>query len=227
MKKIWLVLILVVVLLLALALCGKDNGSSSSSTSTSTSCKHSWGSANCEEPATCSKCQETKGTALGHTTDSGTCSRCGKQFSAWEVGEYVDEFQQPTGKKYMFVDAYGTFSNSATTNSKLYAAVQIDKNNIGIMLWEYGSSQVKGTFDYEDFNITILDEAGAKHNFIGTMYKGGTRIYLDDDDRNELSVLLHNNDTLKIYVKSTKYSISTYLFEIKTTGYAVTYNSIM
>ncbi|MGN0796802.1 MAG: hypothetical protein ACI4M5_01195, partial [Christensenellales bacterium] len=31
----------------------------------------------------------------GHTTTTGTCSRCGKNFSAWEIGNYVDEFDRP------------------------------------------------------------------------------------------------------------------------------------
>ncbi|MBQ9733246.1 MAG: hypothetical protein IJV74_03315 [Clostridia bacterium] len=223
-----LLLLIAIILLISLTACGTDSGDTNDSLGdTPTECSHIWDSATCTEPQTCNKCNITKGSALGHTTYSGICSRCGENFSSWEIGEYTDEFDQPTGKKYMVAESYGTFSNSATTDSKLYAAVQIDKDNIAIMMWEYGSYLLKGTFDYEDYKITILDENGTKHYFTGTIYKGGTRIYFDSADRNAVLNLLRNNDTLKIYLKSTKYSISTYLFTIETKGFATTYNSII
>ena len=243
MKHLSMVLILT--LLLCITSCGSNADNSTSNNSTSSSlngqtnetdqsehtdqvvpCDHSWIDANCTSPKTCSKCEEREGVALGHTTDSGVCSRCGENFSAWEMGEYTDEFNQPSGKKYIVVDSYGTFSNSATTNSKLLAAVQIDKDDVRIMLWEYGSHLVKGTFDYENYNVSILDENGTKHSFTGTIYKSGTRIRFDSDDENKIIALLRNNSTLKIYLKSTKYSISTYLFTINTNGFDAMYNSI-
>lgn len=125
----------------------------------------------------CLKCGKVSGTELGHSTGSGICYRCGENFSPWKMGEYTDEFNQGTGKKYIAFDTYGTFSNSATTNSELLVAVQIDRDNIGNMLWEYGSHLVKGTFDYENYSITVLDQKGTKHYFTATIYKGITRIY--------------------------------------------------
>lgn len=229
------------VLMLALLLCitsCADNSSNNTSTNNSTAestggqpeqiitCEHSWIEASCTTPKTCTKCEETEGVALGHTTDSGVCSRCGKNFSAWELGEYTDEFNQPSGKKYMVVDSYGTFSNSATTNSKLLAAVQIDKDDVRIMLWEYGSHLVKGTFDYENYSVSILDENGTKHSFTGTIYKGNTRIRFGSADESKIIELLRNNSTLKIYLQSTKYSVSSYLFTINTAGFDTMYNSI-
>lgn len=38
---------------------------------------HTWVDATCTEPKTCSVCGETEGEALGHTTQSGKCDRCG------------------------------------------------------------------------------------------------------------------------------------------------------
>ncbi len=46
--------------------------------------QHTWKSATCTEPKTCTKCGETEGSALGHSwekatcTEPKTCSRCGK-----------------------------------------------------------------------------------------------------------------------------------------------------
>ena len=224
MKK--LSVLLIIALIFAMVSCSSSSPSKPSDESTPATCHHTWNAATCIAPKTCTKCEITSGEALGHTTNSGTCSRCGEIFSEWEMGEYTDEFNQPTGKKYIIVDSYGTFSNSATTNSSLYAALQIDKDDIRIMMWEYNSNLVKGTFDYENYNITILDENNIKYYYTGVIYKGSTRINFADSDRNEIFNLLRNNHTLKIYLKSTKYSISTYLFTINTAGFSEAYASI-
>ena len=225
-------LLLIIILLFSTTSCTDNSSKENNKTDTgnsnnSTNCSHNWTPATCTEAKTCTLCKETVGIALGHTTDSGICSRCGENFSSWDIGEYKDEFGLPTGEKHMTaVDLYGTFSNSATTNSKLYAALQIDMSDIGIMLWEYGSNLVKSTFDYESYTITILDSNGTKHSFTGTIYKGSTRVYFSSSDREKVLNLLRTNDTLKIYLKSSKYSISTYLFEIDTKGFSYAYNQI-
>lgn len=41
---------------------------------------HKWTNATCEQPSVCNECGETKGEALGHTTDCGICNRCNKEF---------------------------------------------------------------------------------------------------------------------------------------------------
>lgn len=43
-----------------------------------TGCTHSWREATCEKSQTCLKCGKISGSALGHTTDQGECSRCDK-----------------------------------------------------------------------------------------------------------------------------------------------------
>ncbi len=231
MKK--LTALLIVVLLLFIASCSNNsdenqtNNNGNTNENESIICSHTWNSATCIKPKTCSKCQETIGEALGHTTESGICTRCNENLTSWECGEYTDEFGDPTGNKYVITKTYGTFSNSATTNSTLYAAVQIDNDDIGIMLWEYGRNLVKGTFDSENYSITILDQSGTKHYFTATIYKGSTRVYFKDADRNNVINLIKNNDTLKIYLKTTKHSISTYLFTIDTKGFSSLYNSTL
>ena len=212
--------------MLSFSSCFSNSSSPNNESGSGYSCSHTWKNATCVAPRTCTKCDETTGEALGHSDSGGVCSRCGENLSSWLTGEYTDEFNQPTGKKYMVSDAYGTFSNSATTNSKLYAALQIDMDNIAVMLWEYGNLQVKGTFDYESYEITILDENGSKHYFTGTIYQGGTRIYFRDSDRTSLLNLMKNNDNLSIYLKTSKYSTSTYLFTVETKGFSGVYNSI-
>lgn len=60
MKKL-ITLILVLTLALVFTSCGES---------------HTWSEATCTDPMICSDCNETKGQALGHTTDFGICERC-------------------------------------------------------------------------------------------------------------------------------------------------------
>ena len=232
MKKILLLLLLLSSLTLSATGCNSlsstsnNNSNQSNSSSGNKTCSHSWKSATCTEPKTCIYCYQTSGAKLGHTTETGICTRCGENFSNWKQGEYTDKFDQKTGVKYIGIDAYGTFSNSATTDSKLYAYIQIDNDSIGIMLWEYERNLVKGIFDYENYKISILDARGIEHTFTGTIYDGGTRIYFKDADRYKMINLLQNNATLKIHLATTKYTTSTYLFEIETRGFAEAYYAI-
>jgi DNA-directed RNA polymerase subunit RPC12/RpoP len=166
----------------------------------------------------CSLCGDTYEkyeSALGHTTSEGTCSRCGESFGSWEITFYVDEFNNPTNQAYIRTSdvLYGTFSNSATTDSTLYARILIDTEDIAIKLWEYGRNEVNA-YTSTDYKITILDDSGTKHYTTGTMYKNGDRIYLADWT---LVNLLQDNAQLKIYIQeNSKYGVnSTYLFSVK------------
>jgi len=187
---------------------------------------HTYSSATCTEPQTCSKCGATNGSALGHTTSTGTCTRCGVSFSKWEKRYYVDEFNNPTSNAFIApTDTIsGTFSNSATTNSRLNAYVRVNSDDCEIMLWEYGSSLVKA-YSTTDYDITILLPNGTKKYFTGTMYKNGTVICFDN--YSEIIALLKNTDgILKFYIKEdSKHGVnSTYLFEVNTSGFKNLYN---
>ena len=187
---------------------------------------HTYIAATCTEPQICSYCGETKGSALGHTTSTGTCTRCGVSFSKWEKRYYVDEFNNQTNKAFIAPTdkISGTFSNSATTNSRLNAYIRVNSDDCEIMLWEYGSSMVKA-YSTTDYDITILLPNGSKQYFAGTMYKNGTVICFNN--YSEIVTLLKNTDgILKFYIKEdSKYGVnSTYLFEVNASGFKALYN---
>ena len=66
-------------------------------------------------------------------TDGDTSSQ---DSSLWDISYYVDEFNQPTEDAYIYsTTAFpGTFSNSATTDSLVYAHIAVDKDDISILL---------------------------------------------------------------------------------------------
>ena len=247
MKKT-LSILLCAIICFSFVACGSNNGNSTNNTSCShiystatctepqecskcgatkgSALGHTYISATCTEPQKCSRCGSTNGSALGHTTSTGTCTRCGVSFSKWEKRYYVDEFNNPTSNAFIApTDTIsGTFSNSATTNSRLNAYVRVNSDDCEIMLWEYGSSLVKAS-STTDYDITILLPNGTKKYFTGTMYKNGTVICFDN--YSEIIALLKNTDgILKFYIKEdSKYGVnSTYLFEVNTSGFKTLYN---
>ncbi len=214
--------------------CGGGIDSTDNSNITSQNCTHSYTITENEATCTsggyttykCSLCSSSYreySNALGHTTTSGICSRCNQTFGIWEKAFYVDEFNSPTNEAYIrnsdvFV---GTFSNSATTNSKLYARILIDSDDIAIKLWEYGSNEVNA-YSTTSYNITVQDDKGNKHKLYGTMYKNGERIYLSDST---FTALLQQNKKLKVYIEeASEYRYhSTYLFELENGNFNAVY----
>lgn len=92
MKKL-LSILLCAILCLSFVACNNSNDNSTdnaNNTPNSTTCSHTYNSATCTEPQKCTKCGETKGTALGHTTTNGECYRC---------HEYIGT--RPTNPKYI------------------------------------------------------------------------------------------------------------------------------
>lgn len=62
----------------------------------------------------------------------------------WKEMHITDEYGATTNEKYVYTDIYGSFSNSATTNSNLRVRLTVEKDStIEVALYEYGSEIVK------------------------------------------------------------------------------------
>ncbi len=199
----------------------------SDSTSQKQECSHSWVSATCTEPKTCNICGETSGAALGHTTQTGICTRCNQNFGKWIKKYYVDEFGLPTKTPYITNTEYivGTFSNSATTNSKLYAYFLIDAEDIAIVLLEYGSHKVK-SYSTDDYSIIMLDTKNIKHNMYGTMYKNGDRVFINDSYKTTVLNALKKSGSVSFYLECSETIKSTYLFTVDTSNFSEIYYTL-
>ena len=93
-------------------------------------------------------CQQKPNTQVPQQSQTPSTSR-----PFWQVGNYVDEFGEPTGFKYVYAETKGRFSNTATNNSQLTVVVQPFEGvnihgdtlgNVNIKLLEYGRNWVKG-----------------------------------------------------------------------------------
>jgi len=85
----------------------------------------------------------------------------------WNIVEIVDEFKDPTGDIRLAGSTQGTFSNSATRESRLEVLCLVDitdkEPDLYFRLLEYGSHDATL---YDDFvSYSIKDGSGDKHQF--------------------------------------------------------------
>lgn len=141
----------------------------------------------------------------------------------WELRYYVDEFKRPTNESYIRnADAiYGTFSNSATSNSKLVVYFLIEKDDVAIVLAEYGRSQVKNSSskNHEKYNVTMLDAHDKKTNLSATLYASGDRLYFSEKDVPKVIRALSQDGPLSFYIVHSERSVNSYVFTIENTSH--------
>ena len=158
-------------------------------------------------------------------------SKQDKNVGVWQLGDYVDEFEQPNGEKFVTnIDTiYGKFSNSATTDSVVEAQLLADKTyGISIILWEYGRNQVKNAFTYDDeYNITIRYADGSKESLTGAVYGGGgDRIMVTGDNAEILLNALRGDSDFSIYIADSNNAATNYLFTLSPSNFAELYDQI-
>ena len=132
----------------------------------------------------------------------------------WHMSYYVDEFDLPTEDKYIYTSTTGTFDNFAASNSDLEAGMLVDKNNISIVLLEYGDSKVKNSSaKYADeYKILMLDSSNNKTTLSGFMYAGGDRIVIDSSNKDKVLDALKLNGTLRFYIEKKDQPTTNYTF---------------
>ncbi len=149
----------------------------------------------------------------------------------WSVNHYVDDFQQPTEDWYITNNAYfeGTFSNSATTNSKLLVQVAADEfegeTRVAFFLYEYGRNQVKNSSSnyVDEYNVTMRDASGSDVEMSGTVYCGGDRLFIDDQYVNTVLEAMKGEGSLSFHIVDTQFATTSYLFTFETDNFGSLY----
>ena len=102
----------------------------------------------------------------------------------WRIGDFVNDFDEPTGNHYVYTNIYGIFSNSATAGSKLRVNVQFlsyhldDPYDYSIKLRfdEYDN----GTYEREECtSIKVVNKESRK---VFKAYEASRYDYLEDKD---------------------------------------------
>lgn len=141
---------------------------------------HAWVDASCTSPKTCRNCKKQVGTELGHNYENGTCLRCkNKTYGIWTKKYYIDRFGDSTNSPYITASFSGTFSNSATTNSKLTGYWIIDGDDFCLVLEEYGRSRVKCSYGTDKYDILAKNKSGKTVELSAKISAGEDRIKFD------------------------------------------------
>ena len=64
-----------------------------------TTCSHSWKDATCFAPKTCTKCNATEGSALDHSYENGSCTKCGEEDTRVPFSDHVWQMDALNGNQ--------------------------------------------------------------------------------------------------------------------------------
>lgn len=132
----------------------------------------------------------------------------------WTKDFYVDDFNEPTDEWVVYSSFDGTFSNSATNDSRLSGQVLIDAQYVAFILYEYNRNQVKNIYsDAEEYTI-ITRTNDAEQTFKGYIYSEGDRIIVDENNTESIKNLLKTGGEIKFYIYETDNSVTNYLFKV-------------
>lgn len=158
----------------------------------------------------------------------------------WNIQEYVDEFDLPTGELYLVSNqAIGTFSNSVVTKEKLvaYLFYSVDGNNnhiFSIRLIEYGDYVVSNNSSKpEYYDIAVKDAKGDKYKFSGYMPSNSRDIFFDNSnyyllpgttngyttDNNQVANILYGDGLIYFSIVNKNNNLTKYVFSYDPSGF--------
>lgn len=140
----------------------------------------------------------------------------------WRIGDFVDEFHNPTGEHYIYTANIGTFTNSATNGSDLTVTLICNMNDVELKLLEYGSFPISVIDNFPSINIRINVGGETIDLGSGEFSKSTKRITIHNVY--PLFKALVENKVVKMYIEINDYGKSTYLFDIYSAGFEYTYH---
>ena len=152
----------------------------------------------------------------------------------WNIKYFVDDFGDPTDSGYISNNSRisGSFSNSATSNSKLntYFIVS-NKSNVAIKLFEYAGRNAVKAYGAKQFSIIVKGGNGLRHSMAGTMYEGGDRLYFDRSSKKNHTSKMHsillNGGEITVVIKEQDYGgLTSYRFKFNADGYINAFNAL-
>lgn len=160
-----------------------------------------------------------------------TLTGCGKnteESKLWVLSYYEDEFKEPTDECYITNSKYfeGTFSNTATTDSKLYVQILADKSRFSIKLLEYGKNIVENSSSSQavNYTITIKYDDGEKSKIYADMQPGEDEITMNSPYGYYLASKLKENKSLSFYICESKRTTTNYLFTVMSDNFQEIYD---
>ena len=140
----------------------------------------------------------------------------------WEVKNFVDDFGDPTGNRYLSAESKGTFSNSATNDSPLFAQLLVTTGHSGLFLYEYRRSSPAVGFIGNGI-IRLRNQAGKTITlFSFDSWSSNTGLLIDKSNSKQLVDFLSMAEGEIQVVVRDEYS-SVYRFSLNATGFSENY----
>jgi hypothetical protein len=146
----------------------------------------------------------------------------------WKVQEFVNNFGDKTGRKYIFGQFIGRFSKLGVQNESAYIDFLItNSNNVEVQVYEYSFNDApRQTLNYLDG--TLQDSSGNTHSiYAQTTGRGQVRMKFGAESSNVLHNAFHNGGSFKIRLNGD--SNEAYSFDIsdfQISGYANAYRQL-
>ena len=145
------------------------------------------------------------------------------EYGNWSLRYYVDEFGDDTDSKYIMVDTEGLFSNSATTNSRLYVQMLISADEplaTYFKLYEYGSSPVTSYDSYGDpYRCSMKNSENEKYKFTALLGGAFSQTTLGTRNEEKLIEWISLEEKIKFVCIEDGVVSSKYNFELNFEGY--------
>jgi len=139
-----------------------------------------------------------------------------KNTGIWILGQYVDEFDTPTGKKYIANSGMikGRFSNTATQNSDLNVKIISEgPSEIAIKLYEYArDNPVKTVHTPDDYSVQVMDKDGGRYKLKAQNWS--ERLLFGKADSKTVHSILMKGGNIKFNIVNERTYTTTYSFEI-------------
>lgn len=155
------------------------------------------------------------------------CFSQNNKFGSWHVAQGKDQFGELTNEKVITGVFYGTFSNTATTNSELRVEVQIYENALlNCYFYEYNDNHKANLPDVGEIKFTTRLSNNQTQEIVQNV--GSTYTFDSPFNRKFLKFLTSQKETVKVLVdfelgrtmmsRNTYSGRTKYLFEINPDG---------
>ena len=143
----------------------------------------------------------------------------------WKIVNLTDKFGDKTKKVRLASHSQGSFSNSATTGSKLKVITMLDSDGtVGFMLIEYGWSKMTACCDSygNTYYVSAKTARGVKKDFRATVYTHDWFVGINQKKQFIQFLKRAPGETVKVHISNGRGS--TYLFPIRVRGFTRAYN---
>jgi hypothetical protein len=150
-----------------------------------------------------------------------------KKPTKWKIGEFKDEFDRPTGNKYVSrVQVFvGSYDNSSTIGGVLYVHLIFNSNgNVTIIMRENGldTANVKGRYAGKNYIIKVLAGASNVIQYKAEVHGRALVVYGQQPDPRVpvgglplTRLLVSARDDVKVHISNPDRLVETYRFDIK------------